>query len=140
MLLAADSFNVDDRPRSPLGLWIYISLTLSHIHKHVTLQSMGLLDNLLGNTTNNNNNNPKDKVKDKDNPKNPSKTGPVGNDNSFLPNPFAQFGKGKSSTTTTFQGQGKSLGGSKPGIVLSVELPQPGPLGIKVTHDGIEMD
>lgn len=32
----------------------------------------------------------------------------------------------------SFRGTGESLGGSQPGIILSVSLPDPGPLGIKV--------
>lgn len=45
-----------------------------------------------------------------------------------VPNPFANLGGGKKA----FKGQGNSLGGSKPGEVISVTLPHPGPLGVRV--------
>lgn len=32
----------------------------------------------------------------------------------------------------SFQGQGQSLGGSKPGDVIAITLDQPGPLGVRV--------
>ena len=43
-------------------------------------------------------------------------------------NPFAKFGKKQGG----FQGSGQSLGGSKPGDVIQIVLPSPGPLGIRV--------
>jgi hypothetical protein len=43
-------------------------------------------------------------------------------------NPFANLGKGHKK----FGGQGQSLGGSKPGKVIHVTLPEPGSLGVKV--------
>ena len=43
------------------------------------------------------------------------------------PNPLGNmFGQKK------FQGAGQSLGGSKPGTVISIVLPEPGPLGVRV--------
>lgn len=64
---------------------------------------MGFLDNLLGDGKN---------KSDKGKPS-------IG-----IPNPFAR--------QQSFQGQGQSLGGSKPGIVIPISLPQPGPLGVRV--------
>jgi len=43
-------------------------------------------------------------------------------------NPFARLGKKQGG----FQGSGQSLGGSKPGDIIQIELPSPGPLGIRV--------
>ena len=43
-------------------------------------------------------------------------------------NPFANFGKKQGG----FQGSGQSLGGSKPGDIIQIVLPSPGPLGIRV--------
>lgn len=63
---------------------------------------MGFLDNLLGDGKNKSDKKP----------------------SSGIPNPFAR--------QQSFQGQGQSLGGSKPGIVIPVSLPQPGPLGVRV--------
>ena len=70
---------------------------------------MGFFDNLLGGGD--------DKKKKDDSSSKPS----------GMVNPFQNLGKKK------FQGSGQSLGGnSKPGNVVHVELPNPGPLGIKV--------
>jgi hypothetical protein len=44
-------------------------------------------------------------------------------------NPFGKVFQG----STTFEGAGKSLGGSKPGRLIHFELAEPGPLGIKVS-------
>ena len=41
-----------------------------------------------------------------------------------LKNPFQK--------PATFQGQGQSLGGSKPGIVIPISIPNPGPVGVRV--------
>ena len=43
-------------------------------------------------------------------------------------NPFAQIGGG----SKNYRGGGQSLGGSKPGRIVRVELPVAGPLGVKV--------
>lgn len=43
-------------------------------------------------------------------------------------NPFGKVFQG----STTFEGAGKSLGGSKPGRLIHFELAEPGPLGIKI--------
>lgn len=51
------------------------------------------------------------------------------NKNNPLANALARMSKpGQKS----FQGQGQSLGGSKPGDVIAVTLDQPGPLGVRV--------
>ena len=52
-----------------------------------------------------------------------------GNDKKFPSNPLSNL---KIGGPRKFQGQGQSLGGSKPGKVLEIVLPNPGPLGIKV--------
>ena len=70
---------------------------------------MGFLDDIFGN--------------DKDKKKN--KGGGQG-----LQNPFANLGGQR-----TFHGQGQSLGGREQGSVLSITLPEPGPLGIRVSFD-----
>ena len=48
--------------------------------------------------------------------------------NNPLANAFANFGGGQKG----FKGQGQSLGGSKPGQVIPISLPNPGPLGLQV--------
>jgi hypothetical protein len=74
---------------------------------------MGFFDNLLGNNDNDN-----DKKKKDD----------ASNKQSGITNLFQNLGK-----KSRFQGSGQSLGGnSKPGKVVPVELPNPGPLGLKV--------
>jgi hypothetical protein len=70
---------------------------------------MGFLDNIFNNDDN------------KDN-KNNKKSG------GGMPNPFANLGQPR-----TFHGQGQSLGGREQGTVLSISLPNPGPLGIRVS-------
>ena len=72
---------------------------------------MGFLDNLLGDGKN---------KSDKGKPS-------IG-----IPNPFAR--------QQSFQGQGQSLGGSKPGIVIPISLPQPGPLGVRVSTNEESVD
>ena len=48
-------------------------------------------------------------------------------------NPFAKVGKTLSGPGhRKFQGTGQSLGGSQPGKVIQVMLPDPGPLGMEV--------
>lgn len=47
-------------------------------------------------------------------------------------NPFANVGK-VFQGNTNFEGDGKSLGGSKPGRLIHFELAEPGPLGVKVS-------
>jgi hypothetical protein len=87
---------------------------------------MGFLDNVFNNG-------------DKKNKPNKSTGG--GNDNS---NPLANLGKsiqknfnqatggGLGGQPNSFGGQGQSLGGSKPGYVIEIILPNPGPLGVRV--------
>ena len=48
-----------------------------------------------------------------------------------MKNPFANVGKAMQGNRT-FQGQGNSLGGTKPGKLIHVELANPGALGMKV--------
>ncbi|KAI2498073.1 PUB domain [Fragilaria crotonensis] len=60
-----------------------------------------------------------DKKKKKDDKKPPMK------------NPFANVGKAFQGNKT-FEGTGKSLGGSKPGKLIHMELAEPGPLGVKI--------
>jgi hypothetical protein len=62
-----------------------------------------------------------DKKKKKDDDKKPS-----------MKNPFASVGKAFQGNKT-FEGTGKSLGGSKPGKLIHMELAEPGPLGVKVS-------
>jgi hypothetical protein len=50
-----------------------------------------------------------------------------------IKNPFAQIGAALQGNGKKFEGRGESLGGSKPGKVISVELKHPGPLGVKVS-------
>jgi hypothetical protein len=83
--------------------------------------AMGFLDNVFSN--------------DKDKKKKSKSTG--GGDN-----PLANLGKsiqknfnqatGVGQSNNSFGGQGQSLGGSKPGIVIEITLPNPGPLGVRV--------
>jgi len=52
-------------------------------------------------------------------------------------NPLANVGKvfqdiGGQAKSQKFRGGGKSLGGAKPGKLISIELSQPGELGMKV--------
>ena len=54
-------------------------------------------------------------------------------------NPFANLGGslqlggvGGGGSHKNFRGGGQSLGGSKPGRIVRIELPMPGPLGVKV--------
>ena len=47
-------------------------------------------------------------------------------------NPFANVGKAFQGNKT-FEGAGNSLGGSKPGKLIPMELAEPGPLGVKVS-------
>lgn len=57
-----------------------------------------------------------------------------------IKNPFANVGKAMQGNRT-FQGQGNSLGGTKPGKLIHVELANPGSLGMKVslsTHSFVE--
>ena len=49
--------------------------------------------------------------------------------NNPLANAFANLGGGG---RKGFKGQGQSLGGSKPGEVIPISLPNPGPLGVQV--------
>jgi hypothetical protein len=65
-----------------------------------------------------------DKKKKKDDKKPPMK------------NPFANVGKAFQGNKT-FEGTGKSLGGSKPGKLIHMELAEPGPLGVKVSSSVI---
>ena len=74
---------------------------------------MGFFDDVFGG----------DKDKKKNNNNSVGGSGPGG-----IQNPFANFGKPK-----TFHGQGQSLGGKEQGSVLSITLPNPGPLGIRVS-------
>jgi len=74
-----------------------------------------------GNNNNNNNNN------------NTNHGGPQ------FKNPFANLGGslqlggvGGGGSHKNFRGGGQSLGGSKPGRIVRIELPMPGPLGVKV--------
>jgi hypothetical protein len=46
-----------------------------------------------------------------------------------IANPFANLGGGGRG----FQGQGQSLGGTQPGTVLSITLPNEGSLGVRVS-------
>ncbi len=80
---------------------------------------MGLLDNIFNN----------------DDKKKPNKNGNNNNNNNNNNNPLAnirknieQIAKPKSG----MKGPGYSLGGSKPGQVYQIILPNPGPLGIRV--------
>jgi predicted metalloprotease with PDZ domain len=52
------------------------------------------------------------------------------NKNNPLANAFSKIAKGNH--PKSFQGQGKSLGGSKPGEVIAVTFSDPGPLGLRV--------
>jgi hypothetical protein len=47
-------------------------------------------------------------------------------------NPLASALQNFNNKTKSFQGQGQSLGGSKPGEVIPITLPNPGPLGVRV--------
>lgn len=49
-----------------------------------------------------------------------------------IKNPFANVGKAFQGNKT-FEGAGNSLGGSKPGKVIHMELAELGPLGVKVS-------
>ena len=71
---------------------------------------MGFLDDVFGG---------KDKGK---------KSGGGGGSGGGMQNPFANIGGQKK-----FQGQGQSLGGKEQGTVLSITLPNPGPVGIRVS-------
>jgi hypothetical protein len=51
------------------------------------------------------------------------------NSTSGIANPFANLGGPR-----TFHGQGQSLGGSKPGRVITITLPNEGPLGVRVRY------
>ncbi|KAG7372586.1 PUB domain containing protein [Nitzschia inconspicua] len=54
-------------------------------------------------------------------------------DNNPLANAFARVANATTGGgPKSFQGQGKSLGGSKPGEFITVTLSQPGPLGVRV--------
>jgi hypothetical protein len=86
--------------------------------------AMGFLDNVFNNN-------------DKDKKKKSNSTG--GGDNNS--NPLANLGKSiqknfnqatGGQSTNSFGGQGQSLGGSKPGNVIEIILPNPGPLGVRV--------
>jgi len=50
-----------------------------------------------------------------------------GNGGGGLRNPFQP-------RAPTFGGQGQSLGGSQPGIVIPISLPNPGPVGVQVSE------
>ena len=71
--------------------------------------TMGFLDNVFGD----NNNQKNDKKKKDSNP---------------LANALGRF----QNKPSTFQGAGQSLGGSKPGQVISIVLPNAGPLGVRI--------
>jgi hypothetical protein len=64
-----------------------------------------------------------------DGKKKPS-SGSNNSNNNPLANAFANIGGG--AKNKGFKGTGKSLGGSKPGKVLAISLPNPGPLGLQV--------
>ena len=72
---------------------------------------------------------------DKDKKKKSNSTG--GGNNA---NPLANFGKSIQKNfnqvitgqPNSFGGQGQSLGGSKPGVVIEIILPNPGPVGVRV--------
>ena len=72
---------------------------------------MGFLDNVFGGD---------DKSKKKKN---------EGSNNN---NPLANALQNFNNKTKSFQGQGQSLGGSKPGDVIPITLANPGPLGVRV--------
>jgi predicted metalloprotease with PDZ domain len=77
---------------------------------------MGFLDNIFGGD---------------DNESKKKKSG--NNSNSNNNNPLAKvFSNMTTTTTKSFQGQGQSLGGNKPGQVIAVTFEHTGPLGIKV--------
>lgn len=48
-------------------------------------------------------------------------------------NPFAQVGKAIGGKNRKFAGQGESLGGSKPGKLLHITIPENAPVGVKVS-------
>ncbi|KAG7343429.1 PUB domain containing protein [Nitzschia inconspicua] len=81
---------------------------------------MGFLDGVFGGD-----NKPNNKKGDDNNNNNKKK------DNNPLANAFARVANAGGGPKS-FQGQGKSLGGSKPGEVITVTLSQPGPLGVRV--------
>jgi hypothetical protein len=47
-------------------------------------------------------------------------------------NPFAQVGKAMTGQNRKFAGQGESLGGSRPGKLLHMTIPEDGPVGVQV--------
>ena len=72
---------------------------------------------------------------DHDKKKKSNSTGSGGNNN----NPLANLGKSIQKNfnqaigqPNNFGGQGQSLGGSKPGVVIEIILPNPGPVGVRV--------
>ncbi|OEU06631.1 hypothetical protein FRACYDRAFT_278408 [Fragilariopsis cylindrus CCMP1102] len=75
---------------------------------------MGFLDNVFNNN-------------DKDKKKKSNSTGGGGNN----ANPLANLGK-TIGQPNSFGGQGQSLGGSKPGVVIEIILSNPGPIGVRV--------
>ena len=81
--------------------------------QHHNSKTMGFLDNVFGGD---------DKSKKNKSEKNSN------NNNNPLANALQSF----NTKTKSFQGHGQSLGGSKPGEVIPITLPNPGPLGVRV--------
>jgi hypothetical protein len=95
---------------------------------------MGFLDNIFGGDDDDRKNNISNNNNDKSKKKN---TGNNNNHHNNNNNPFTKAFSNitnplTSTTTKSFQGQGQSLGGTKPGQVISVTFEHPGTLGIKV--------
>jgi hypothetical protein len=84
---------------------------------------MGFLDNIFGGDEDKDDKS-KNKKNSSSNNNNNNKANPLVKALSNMTNPL---GNKKS-----FQGQGQSLGGNKPGQVIAITLEHPGPLGLKV--------